>query len=162
MPRISALDPATATGSVKSNLEAVNKMLGATPNMFRVAGQAPATLDSLVALFGTTGKSVLNAKTRNAIALAVANANGCDYCMSAHTYLGKSLGAGDAKTDAAGKLPLPIVEGRGSVNAADVGDLSQAEVLDTVTVTILNIFTNYLNKVAETEIDFPVVKAAQR
>ena len=161
MSRIPALDLATATGNVKSNLDAVNKALGATPNMARVMAQAPATLDSFVQQFVATSKSVLNAKTRNAIAIAVAQENGCDYCLSAHTYLGHSLGAGDAKTEAVVKLARALVEKHGEVTADDLGTLSHAEVLDTITVTVLNIFTNYVNKVAETEIDFPIVRAAR-
>lgn len=161
MNRIPALDLASATGSVKANLDAVNKALGATPNMARVMAQAPATLDSFVQQFVATGKSVLNAKTRNAIALAVAQANGCDYCLSAHTALGKGLAAGDAKTEAAVKLALALVAKHGEVTADDLGSLTHAEVLDTITVTVLNIFTNYVNKVAGTEIDFPVVRATR-
>lgn len=159
MSRIPTLDSASASDSVKQSLDAVQKMLGATPNMFRVMAQAPVTLDAAIALFATTSRSVLGAKTRNAIALAVAQANGCDYCLSAHTYLGKDLGAGDAKTQAAVKLALALVKGHGNVSADDRGTLSHAEVLDTITVTVLNIFTNYVNKVAETDIDFPVVRA---
>src|SRR4051812_41080042 len=101
MSRIAALDPTQTSGSVKQNLDGVNKMLGAVPNLFRVTAQAPAALEAMVGLFGATAKASLGAKTREAIALAVAEANGCDYCLSAHSVLGKGAGLSDADIDRA-------------------------------------------------------------
>lgn len=168
--RIAALDPTVAEGSTKTNLDAVQKMLGAVPNLFRVAANAPATLEALVGMFGATGKASLSAKTRNAIALTVAEANRCDYCLSAHTYLGKAQGvdaaalerardaaSDDPKTATVLRFARAIVAERGRV--APPSGLTDQEVLDTIAVVVLNIFTNYLNTIAETEIDFPVVRA---
>ena len=72
-------------------LEGVNKMLGSVPNLFRLTANSPAALEGYLGLNGALSKGVLDPQTRERIALAVAQFNGCDYCLSAHTYLGKNL-----------------------------------------------------------------------
>ena len=72
-------------------LEAVQKQLGSVPNLFRIVGNSPAALEGYLGLNGALAKGALDARTRERIALVVAEANGCDYCLSAHTYLGKNL-----------------------------------------------------------------------
>jgi uncharacterized peroxidase-related enzyme len=180
MSRINAIDPKTTEGKTKELLAGVEKMLGATPNLFRVTANAPASLEALVSLFGATAKSSLSAKVREQIALAVAETNGCDYCVSAHCYLGSKAGltnddmlaardasSHDPKTAAILRFARNLVLQRGRVGAAGLDGLlavgvSKQEALDVVAVVILNIFTNYINLVADTDIDFPVVRTAQR
>jgi uncharacterized peroxidase-related enzyme len=175
MSRIPAVDPNTAPANVKPLLEGVQKGMGVTPNLFKVAAQSPAALESLVALFGATGKSRFDARTREAIALAVSEANACDYCLSAHSALGKHAGLGDeaigqarlASSDdprlaALLRLARVIVDRRGRVGDAALVDaktagLSDADVVEAVANVALTTFTNYLNEVAATDIDFPVV-----
>jgi len=177
MSRIAAIDPAAAQGKTKDLLAGVQKALGITPNLYRVAGQSPAALDGLLALTGALNHAKLGAKTREAVALAVAQTNECDYCLSAHTLLGKGAGltpdeiarartgaAADGKTDAVLRFARSLVQNRGHVSDAELAGLRQAglgedEIVETVALTVLNIFTNYLNHVAETDIDFPVVRA---
>lgn len=177
MSRIAAVDPAQTQGKTHEILGAVNKMLGVTPNLFRVAAQGPAALEGLVGLIGATSKGALSARMREAIALTVAEANGCDYCLSAHTVLGKGAGlsdgdierardasAVDAKTAAILRFARAMVASRGRVGDSELAALARAGVTDGETVEIvanvaLNVFTNYLNLVADTEIDFPVVRA---
>src|SRR5688572_28991741 len=96
MSRLPAIDPATTSGKTRDLLDGVQRMLGGTPNLFRVAAGAPAALDALVGLFGALSRGALPAKSREAIALAVAQANGCDYCLSAHTVLGTGAGLSPA------------------------------------------------------------------
>src|SRR6202045_3650272 len=72
-------------------LRAVEKQLGVVPNLFRLVGTSPAALEGFLGLSGALAKGELSAATRGRIALAVAQNNGCDYCLSAHTYLGKNL-----------------------------------------------------------------------
>lgn len=122
----------------------------------------------------------LDAKTRERIALAIAQANGCDYCLSAHTYLGLNLAkidnaevalnrtghSGDAKADAALVFARKVLDARGRVSDADLAAVrlagfSDAQVIEIVASVALNVLTNYINNVAETDIDFPVVLAAQ-
>ena len=179
MSRLNAVDPATAPDDAKRTLAAVNAQLGVTPNMFRVAANSTAALNGLVQLSGSLAKGRLNARVREQIALAVAQTNGCDYCLSAHTYLGKHAGlndddvrrarsgdAADPKIDAMVRLAVAVVRERGHVGAeavaqAQAAGISDAEIVEIVGNVALNVFTNYLNVVAGTEIDFPVVHAAE-
>lgn len=180
MSRIAAIDPTVATGAAHDLLEGVRKGLGVVPNLFRVTAQSPAALEGMVSLFGAIGKS-FDAKTREAIALATAEANGCDYCLSAHTYLGKRAGLADAEVDAArdgggsdpkvaaaARFARRLVETRGHVTAPDLTDVRRAgfsdgQVLDIVANVAWSTFTNYVNEVAETTIDFePVVRRRPR
>jgi uncharacterized peroxidase-related enzyme len=178
MSRLSIVDPSQAAGEVRSTLAAVNAQLGVTPNLFRVAANSGATLSALVQLTGALGKGQLDARVREAIALSVAQVNGCDYCLSAHTFLGKASGladedivaarsgaARDPRTDAILHLATEIVRSRGRIGSdalarAKNAGVSDGEITEIVGNVALNVFTNYLNIVADTEIDFPVVRAA--
>lgn len=157
-------------------LQAVKKQLGVVPNLFRLVGNSPAALEGYLGLNGALAKGALEAPTRERIALAVAQVNGCGYCLSAHSYLGKNLaklsdeeialnrdgGSTDPKADAAVRFALKVVDARGHVSDADIRDVksagySDAQVIEIVTHVALNTLTNYVNEVAQTEIDFPVV-----
>jgi uncharacterized peroxidase-related enzyme len=174
---IPALDDVPAAS--KPILDAVNQQLGVVPNMFRLLATSPAVLQGFVANNGALGKT-LDLKTRERIALAVAQVNGCDYCLSAHSYLGLNMAkitpeeialnrkgqSGDGKADAAVAFAAKVVRERGHVSAEDVQAVRDAGYADTqiveiVAVTAENIFTNILNVVAEVDIDFPVVRATE-
>src|SRR5271165_1712647 len=117
----------------KPILEAVRKQLGVVPNMYRLIAQSPATLQGFTSNSAALTKT-LDVKTRERIALAVAQVNGCDYCLSAHSYLGLNLAkispaevalnrqgkSGDAKADAAVRFATKIVRERGHVSDADI------------------------------------------
>lgn len=157
-------------------LEGVKKQLGVVPNLFRVVGNSPAALEGYLGLNGALGKGTLDARTRERIALTVAEINGCDYCLSAHTYLGKNVAklddaelaanrdasSSDAKAKAALHFAAKVVRERGHVSDVDVQDVkdagyTEAQVIEIVLHVALNTLTNYVNEVARTEIDFPVV-----
>jgi uncharacterized peroxidase-related enzyme len=159
-------------------LEAVKKQLGVVPNLFRLVANSPAALQGYLGLSGALGKGALPAATRERIALAVAEINGCDYCLSAHTYLGKNLAkldeaeiaanrngaSNDPKADAAVRLAAKVARERGHVNDEDLravklAGYDDAQVIEIVQHVALNTWTNYINTVAETDIDFPVVTA---
>ena len=161
----------------KPILDAVHKQLGLVPNMFRLIAQSPAALQGFSANNGALTKT-LDVKTRERIALAVAQANGCDYCLSAHSYLGLNLAklspeevafnrkgqSGDAKANAAVSFAAKVVRERGHITEADIKAVRDAgfgngQIVEILAVTAENIFTNLLNVVAETDIDFPVVRA---
>jgi len=161
----------------KPILDAVNRQLGVVPNMFRLFASSPAALTGLASLDAANAKT-LSLKTRNGIALAVAQVNGCGYCLSAHTYVGVNLAkispeearlnrqgrSGDAKIAAAVRFAAKVAEARGKVSDADLADVrnagfSDAQVVEIVSVVAQNVLTNLLNNVAETDIDFPVVTA---
>jgi uncharacterized peroxidase-related enzyme len=162
----------------KPILDAVHKQLGVVPNLFRLIAASPAVLQGFAANNGALGKT-LDVKTRERIALAVAQVNGCDYCLSAHTYLGLNLAkispeevalnrkgeSGDAKADAAVRFAAKVVRERGHVTDADIkavrdAGFADSQIVEIVAVTAENVFTNLLNEVAGTDIDFPVVRAA--
>src|SRR5262249_7655590 len=159
-------------------LEAVKKQLGVVPNLFRLVANSPAALQGYLGLSAALGEGALPAATRERIALAVAEINGCDYCLSAHTSLGKNLAkldeaeiaanrngaSNDPKADAAVRLAAKVARERGHVNDEDLravklAGYDDAQVIEIVQHVALNTWTNYINTVAETDIDFPVVTA---
>jgi uncharacterized peroxidase-related enzyme len=171
---------ADAPAASQPLLEAVNRQLGVVPNLFRMVGNSPAALEGYLSLMGALGKGELSAQTRERIALAIAEMNGCDYCLSAHTYLGKNVaklddaeitanrngGSNNPKAAAAVMFAKKVADARGRVLATDLGAVkaagySDAAVIEIVLNVALNIWTNYINMVAATEIDFPVVHAKQ-
>ncbi|AXO14427.1 carboxymuconolactone decarboxylase family protein [Thalassospira indica] len=160
-------------------LEGVNKMLGSVPNLFRLTANSPAALEGYLGLNGGLAKGALDPQTRERIALAVAQLNGCDYCLSAHTYLGKNIAklddaeiaanrngtSSDQKADAAVRFAVALVKNRGQVSEADVSaaklaGYGEAELVEIVAHVALNTLTNYLNEAFDTPIDFPVVNAS--
>jgi uncharacterized peroxidase-related enzyme len=178
MPRIAPIDPATATGETATHLATARKLFGGLPNLVTTAAHSPAAVGAMVALFGNLGKSSLGPRIGEQIALAVAQSNGCGYCLSAHTAVGAKLGLTPAalaaarkaeaevpKTAALLRLAVEINRSRGHIDdatlaAAREAGLGDAEIVEVVAHVALNVFTNYLNTVAETAIDFPEVSVA--
>jgi uncharacterized peroxidase-related enzyme len=159
-------------------LEAVKKQLGVAPNLFRLVANSPAALEGYVALIGALAKGALPPATRERIALAVAEVNGCSYCLSAHTYLGRNVAnlddaemtanrsgsSNDAKAATAVRFAAKVARERGHVGDDDLRALRQAgyddaQIIEIVLHVALNTWTNYINEVAKTDIDFPVVAA---
>ena len=133
MSRIPAVNPAQAEGHAKVLLDDIQKAFGGVPNLYRVAAQSPASLQGLLALADALAHGMLDRKLNEQIALAVAERNGCDYCLSAHTLLGKRAGLSDAdvaqarearaadpKTEAALRFVAAVVDQRGQVGDADI------------------------------------------
>lgn len=174
MSRLTAVNHETADGKTKELLDAVQKQLGFAPNLMKTLANSPTALEAYLNFSGTLGKT-LNAKLRQQIALLTAEENGCGYCASAHTAIGKNVGmndeeilaaregnGSDAKADAAVKFAKAILETRGKVGDEDLDAVKSAgftsgEIAEIVANVALNVFTNYFNNVAATEIDFPVV-----
>ena len=160
----------------KGSLEAVNKLLGTVPNMFRLIGNSPQTLEGYLGLNSALASGSIDAPTRERIALAVAEINGCGYCLAAHNYLGTNLAklsaeeieanrrgtSNDAKAAIAVGFAAKITKDRGQVSDGDVqavrdAGYSDAEIVEIVGHVALNTLTNYINEVLGTEIDFPTV-----
>lgn len=178
MNRLPALDPAVATGKSKTLLDAVQKKLGRTPNLMRTLANAPAALEAYLNLSGTLATGALDAKAREQIALTVAEANLCDYCLAAHTAIGGMVGlttddiakaraatGSQPKTAALLKLARSIVVNRGNVTDQDLAatraqGVTDGEIVEVVANVALNILTNYVNHVARTVVDFPAVAPA--
>ena len=179
MPRILPVDSATATGAAAEQLAATKKLFGSTPNMFATAAQSPATLAAMNGFFASLGKSPLGGKVGEQVAVAIAQANACQYCLSAHTAIGGMHGVSaanlasarhghsdDPKAQAAISLALEIVRTKGRVSDATLATaraagLTDGEIVEVVGHVALNIFTNYLNNLADTDVDFPVVALEQ-
>ena len=175
MSRIAVPTRDDAPAAAPPTLDAVYKQLGVVPNLFRLASLSPATLTGLTGLGAALAKT-LDVKTRERIALAVAEVNGCTYCLSAHSYLAANLAkispdeialaragrSNDSKADAAVRFAVKVAETRGHVTDADleavrVGGFTDAQIVEIVAIVVENFFTNFLNEVAQTDIDFPVI-----
>ncbi len=172
--------PATidaAPSSAQPLLHAVRKQLGSAPNLFRLVSLSPAALEGYVGLLGALGRGELSAATGERIALAVAEINGCGYCLSAHAYLGRNVAklddaeidanrdgvSHDPKADAAVRFAAKVTRQRGHVDAKDLqavrdAGYTDAQMIEIVLHVALNTWTNYINEVAKTDIDFPVVR----
>jgi len=178
MTRLTALTPETVTGKTKDLFNAIHSKFGVVPNMMRTMANSPVFLQAYLDLSGALASGALGVKTSALLALAVAEANRCNYCLSAHTYLGANLAKLDAeamdaarhgmaknpKTSAFLKFAQIIVAKRGLVGEADVAEVkaagaTEAEVAEIVGHVALNTLTNYFNNTAKTEIDFPLVEA---
>jgi uncharacterized peroxidase-related enzyme len=177
MSRINQIAPESATGRAKDLLDAVKAKLGLVPNMTRAMANAPAVLEGYLELSGALGKGKLPARTREQLALAIGQVNGCDYCVSAHSAIGKMVGltadqvrdsrlgtAVDPKTDTLIRFARKVVETRGQVADSDIQAVRDAgfddgAIAEVVAHVALNVFTNYFNSVAGTDIDFPRAEA---
>ncbi|MFC4270120.1 carboxymuconolactone decarboxylase family protein [Sneathiella chungangensis] len=174
IPTPSSIDAAPEAS--RELLQAVQKQLGSAPNLFRIVSNSPAALEGYLGLNGALAKGALSAPTRERIALAVAEINGCDYCLAAHSYLAEHIakltgaeilanrkgGSSDAKADAAVRFAVEIVLSRGGVPAEAVEKVkaagySDAEIVEIIAHVALNTLTNYMNSVLDTAIDFPTV-----
>jgi uncharacterized peroxidase-related enzyme len=168
----------TAPAAARPLLTAVQKKLGTTPNLFRVVANSPAALEGYLGLSGALDRGTLPAATRERIALAVAEINGCDYCLSAHSYLARHVAklddaeiaanrsgsSRDPMADAALRFAARVVLERGHVTDEDVRAVKAAgyddgQIVEIILHVALNTWTNYLNAVAATEVDFPRVVA---
>ena len=167
---------AEAPAASRPLLEAVKQQLGVVPNMFRLISNSPAALEGYLGVFGALGKGKLPAQTRERIALAIAEINGCSYCLSAHTYLGKNFAklddaeitanrngaSNDPKADAAVRFAAKVARERGHISDADFAAVRAAgyddgQIIEIVLHVALNVWTNFINETAKTEIDFPLV-----
>lgn len=173
MSRITQIAPENAVGKSKELLEAVKSKLGLVPNMTRAMASSPAVLDGYLQFSGSLSHGKLSAKIREQIALVVGQENQCDYCLAAHSTIGKMVGltpeqiqdsrvghAIDPQTGALLNFARKVVNQKGRINDADVEAVRKAGfdegiIAEVVANVALNIFTNYFNHVAGTDIDFP-------
>ena len=176
MARIQPIDTKRAEGKAKDLLNHVQNKLGMTPNIIRTMANSPAVLEAYLGFSEALQGGVLPAKLREQIALTVAEANHCHYCLAAHSVIGRSVGLSDetildsrkgfstnSKDEAALRFAAKLVENRGFVTDEDVTSLRDAgyrdgEIAEIVANVTFNIFTNYFNHVADPEVDFPHVK----
>jgi uncharacterized peroxidase-related enzyme len=176
MARIEALTVDTASTEGADILSAIKGKIGMIPNLYATMAHSPAALSAALAFGDALGSSTLSAQVKEQLALAIAGANTCDYCASAHTAIGKMTGvdadelsqnlegnASDPKVQALLTLATTIVQTRGNVSDADIeaargAGVTDAELVEVVATVAINTFTNYFNHIAQTKIDFPVVE----
>jgi uncharacterized peroxidase-related enzyme len=176
MSRVAVIDPRSATGEARQLLDAVQASLGVVPNFIRVLANSPAALSAFLGLHGISGSGSLDPQTRERIALSVAEQNACQYCVSAHTAIGRKAGldnqemlanrsgrSADAKAEAALTFARALVEHTGQVSKAEFDAVraaghSDAEIIEIITHVAMNIFTNLLGKATQVEIDFPRIE----
>lgn len=169
----------TTDADVRRRFEAIEKQLGVVPNMMRTMAQSPRVLEAYLSLSSALSRGLLPPALQEQIALAVAETNACNYCLSAHTALGRRAGLSDeqltasregrgtdARSSAALQFALSVLDTRGGVSDQEfarvrAAGFSDSEIAEIIAHVALNIFTNYFNRAADTEIDFPLVTAGQ-
>jgi len=175
MPRIHVVDPKTATGEARELLDGVQQQLGVVPNFIRALANSPAALSAFLGLYGPLGRAAIDQATRERIALVIAEENGCQYCVSAHTAIGRGAGlsndemlrnrqggSSDARAAAAVAFAKALNEHRGELTTGEfeavrAAGFSDGEIVEIITVVALNVFTNILGKSTLINIDFPKV-----
>lgn len=176
MSRINVVTNENANAEQQGLLDAIRSQLGMVPNFLKILANSPVALRAFLGLHGIAGEGTLDAGTRERIALAIAQQNACDYCVSAHTALGRKAGlsvdevltnrAGgsqDAKAAAAVKFAKALAEHSGDVTTAEIVEVrnagySEAEIVEIITHVGMNILTNLIGKASQVEIDFPKVE----
>ncbi len=177
--RIQLIDPTTATGQAKELLDQVQGAFGMVPNLTKAFANSPVVLEGFLALSGALGKGTFSAAERELLAITTAQENGCEYCLSAHTKIGEMHGASsedlaasrtgnasDAKIQAAQSLTVSVLKTKGNVSDSEIesarqGGLTDGQIMEVTALAVLNIYTNYLNHVAGTANDWPVVNISE-
>ena len=174
MSRLTSIDPATATGKTKVLLDEVQSAFGAIPNMVRCMATSPELLEGWLRLQTALSRS-LPAQLQEQVALAVAEQNACEYCLSAHAFLGRHAGvdsfeiersrsatSADPTKAAALAFAAAVNEKRGGVSDDDLARVRAAgygdrDIAAIVGLVGLNVLTNCFNRVAATDVEFPLV-----
>ncbi|NUS43620.1 MAG: carboxymuconolactone decarboxylase [Mycobacteriaceae bacterium] len=175
VPTVPFVERDAAPGPVIDQFDQIHSAFGALPAMFRVVANSPAALESMWGSFRAYGAGALGPALSEQIAVAVANRNACEYCLAAHTALGRKAGVSGAALEAAQSgesddpataallaFALKVVDQRGQVTAADVEvlrdhDWSDEHIVETIGQVAHNVFTNYINVALAVPVDFPAV-----
>ena len=178
MPRIEALKPENVPADSRTTLDVFTRNIGFTPNMMATFATSPIAFNAWAALFSLMSKA-LDVKTRDSIGLAVSEVNGCNYCLTLHSYTARHMAkleddeiilarrgnASDPKRDAAVQFARKVIETRGKVSDADIASVrdagySDANILEIVGLVAMYSLTNFINNVSDPERDFPPVTPA--
>ncbi len=176
MARINLVTNESANAEQKALLDAIQTQLGMVPNFLKAFANSPDALKAFLGLHGIANAGSLDPQTRERIALALAQQNSCEYCLSAHSAIGRKAGldnaeiaanrAGtsqDAKAAVAVKFARSLVEHTGEVTTAELLEMrnagySEADIVEVITHVGMNILTNILGKAGRVAIDFPKVE----
>lgn len=175
MARITIVSNEAANPTQAELFGAIQSQLGMVPNFLRVFGNSPDALKAFLGLHHIAGAGSLDPQTRERIALALAEQNSCEYCLSAHTAIGRKAGLSDAEMDAnraggsqnakaatAVKFARSLVQHTGSVTTEELNEMraagySDSDIVEVITHVGMNILTNLLGKAGRVDIDFPKV-----
>ncbi len=175
MNKINPIQMKDASEASQAVLEIVNKKLGRIPNMYKVMANSPAVLDAYVKLNGSLSTGAIGSKMAELIALATGEYNSCSYCLSAHTFLGGKVGLTEKqiddsknfhseaeKIDAGLQFVKKLLINPNEISSDDIAPLrnhgfTDGEILEIIANVIRNMFTNYVNIVSNTEVDWPVI-----
>ncbi|MCP4591735.1 MAG: carboxymuconolactone decarboxylase family protein [bacterium] len=173
MPRIPTVDRTKVPEGTKAVLQQIKAKFERVPNIFASVAHSPAALNAMMSMFGALEEGSLAGQAHEAIALRVGEIHGCAYCTAAHTAKAKMMGvtdedtisfrkgeSADSRVRALLSLATAVVERRGQVSDGEIqaardSGLSDAELLEAVAIVVLNTFTNYVNALAQTKVDFP-------
>jgi uncharacterized peroxidase-related enzyme len=176
MSRIATIETATANDEQKALLDAIQGQLGMVPNFLKIFANSPVALRAFLGLHGVAGAGSLDALTRERIALALAQQNGCEYCVSAHTAIGRKTGltgdeilaarngaSEDAQAAVAVKFAQSLMEKKGEISTLELAEVrgagySESDIVEIITHVGMNFLTNILGKASRVEIDFPKVE----
>ncbi len=176
MSRINVVTDETANAEQKELYAAITSQLGMVPNFLKVFANSPAALKAFLGLHSIAGEGSLDGMTKERIALTIAEKNACEYCVSAHTAIGRGAGLSndemaanrdgtsqDAKAAVAVKFAKALAEHNGEVTSAEILEVrnagyDDAEIVEIITHVGMNIMTNILGKASRVEIDFPKVE----
>lgn len=171
MSRLKSVTVDQATGQTAALYSAIKGQLGGVPNLFQALGTNAKVLETYLGL--SAAQASLSGAEKEAVALAVAQANSCAYCLAAHTALGKMSGlseaemisirqgkSNDSKRQALVRFAREVVLEKGNVSDETLktfkaAGYSESQVPEVVLAVVQNIFTNYFNHVNQTEVDFP-------
>lgn len=176
MSRIPTIEQSNATEEQKALLFAIESQLGMVPNFLKVFANSPVALRAFLGLHGVANAGSLSAMTRERIALTLAQQNGCEYCVSAHTAIGRKTGlsgdemaaarAGtseDAQAAIAVKFARSLMDKKGEISSMELAEMrgagySEADIVEVITHVGMNFLTNILGKASRVDIDFPKVE----
>lgn len=177
MARLNIVTPAKASGRTKELYAAIEGAIGMVPNIYQGLGNSPTALEGALHTDGLLKKGQLSGAEIEAIKLAVSEAYGCDYCLAAHTLLGKKAGLTDAdaisirrgtpqqpKIGALVRFVNAAIRPEARISDADLAALkaagyNDAQITETVQVIAQTVFTNLFNRVHKTPVDFPSAPA---
>jgi uncharacterized peroxidase-related enzyme len=175
MSRIATIEQTNANDEQKALLDAIQGQLGMVPNFLKIFANSPVALRAFHGLHGVANAGSLDALTRERIALALAQQNGCEYCVSAHTAIGRKTGltgdemaaarAGtsqDAQAAVAVGFARSLMEKKGEITTLELAEMrsagySESDIVEIITHVGMNFLTNILGKASRVDIDFPKV-----
>lgn len=180
MARMKLVEHEEATGRTKESLDKMKAKVGQIRNVVKLMANSHVGVEAYMALNQVLGSGSLDSATRERLALATGEQTGCEYCVSAHTLIGKHAGLSademlenrkggstDPRMAAIVRFGREVVETNGHVPDSTLGelrkhDVSDGEIVEILVTVVLNLFTNYLNHVANPEVDFPKVPLLEK